>query len=95
MLCYALFCGPKHNGKPRWEPATIARVIGARCVTVRVVTGGQIWRRHVDQLRPRHGNTSTKDADITLGNEVNLGTPESHLSDRPRRTLKPKVPYDE
>ena len=94
MLCYALVCGPKNNGKPHWVPATIARVIGARSVTVRVVTGGQIWRRHVDQLRPRHGNTSTKDADITLGNEINLGTPESHLSNRPRRTLKPKVPYD-
>ena len=60
-----------------------------RTATVKVISCGQIWRRHVDQLHPRHTDISESNcgSGTTLGNEVNI-------SDRPRRNMKPKVPYD-
>jgi len=74
MTCYALVCGPKQSGKPRWVPAIIQKVLGAHSAMVRIL-GGQIWRRHMDQLRPRHGDMSeSRDScGTTLGNEVNQG----------------------
>eukprot|EP00795_Rhopilema_esculentum_P005001 gene5001-biopygen83 len=52
--CYALYCGPRRDKDPRWVPAVITKVQGARTVSVRVYPKGPIWRRHVEQLRPRY-----------------------------------------
>lgn len=53
--CYALYCGPHRDKEPRWVPATVVRLYGSRSLTVRVHPRGPIWRRHVEQLRPRYG----------------------------------------
>ena len=53
--CYALYCGPRCNKEPRWIPAVVVKVYGSRSVNVRVLPRGPIWRRHIDQLRPRYG----------------------------------------
>ena len=53
--CYALYCGPKRNKKPRWVPAVVTKIQGSRTVNVRVYPKGPTWRRHIDQLRPRYG----------------------------------------
>lgn len=53
--CYALYCGPKRTGQPRWVPATVTKVYGQRSVNVRVWPRGPTWRRHVEQLQPRYG----------------------------------------
>ena len=89
MPYHALVCGPKQSVTPHWVPAIVVRVIGARNATVKVTSCGQIWRRHVDQLRPRHTDISesNRGTGTTLGNEVNI-------LDRPRRNIKPNVPYN-
>lgn len=53
--CYALYCGTKRDKSPRWVPAVVVKVFGSRSVNVRVLPRGPIWRRHIDQLRPRFG----------------------------------------
>ena len=53
--CYALYCGPRRDKDPRWVPAMVVKVLGTRCVNVRVVPRGPTWRRHIEQLRPRYG----------------------------------------
>ncbi len=53
--CYALYCGPRRTKDPRWVPATVIKVYGSRSVNVKVHPNGPIWRRHIEQLRPRYG----------------------------------------
>ena len=59
--CYALYCGPRRTQDPRWIAAVVTRVFGPRTVNVRVTPTGPTWKRHLDQLRPRH--TSPEDED--------------------------------
>ena len=53
--CYALYCGPRREKEPRWVPAVVTKVFGSRSFNVRVFPKGVTWRRHLEQLRPRHG----------------------------------------
>ena len=48
--CYALYFGPRRDRDPRWVPAIVTKVHGARSVNVRVIPRGPTWRRHLDQL---------------------------------------------
>ena len=52
--CYTLHFGPRRNQEPRWVPAVVVAKRGARMFNVRVTPRGPIWRRHLDQLRPRY-----------------------------------------
>jgi hypothetical protein len=38
--CYALYCGPRRNGRHRWVPAVVTKVFGTRFVHVRVLPRG-------------------------------------------------------
>ena len=58
-LCYALCYSTRHGKEPRWVPATVTKRSGERNVSVRILPDGPIWRRHIEQLRPRH--TSLED----------------------------------
>ena len=53
--CYALYYGPRCNQHPRWVPAVVTKVLGTRTINVCVYPRGPTWRRHLSQLRPRHG----------------------------------------
>ena len=53
--CYAFCFGPRGEKDPRWVPAVVTKVFGARSVNVQVYPKGPTWRRHIDQLRPRYG----------------------------------------
>ena len=53
--CYALYYGPRRDKDPRRVPAIVTKVFGPRSVNVRVFPKGLIWRRHIEQLRPRYG----------------------------------------
>ena len=39
--CYALYCGLRRDKDPRWVPAVVTKVRGARSVSVRVYQRGQ------------------------------------------------------
>ena len=94
MKVYTLVCNKNEtSSKPRLIPATVVKILGPRSVTVRVTSSGQVWRRHVDQLRPRHENPARSGDGALLGKEVD----NEDLSLRQagtKRTRKPKVPYD-
>ena len=53
-FCYALHCGPRQGKQPRWIPAIVNKILGARNIQVRLCSNGSIWKRHVEQLRPRY-----------------------------------------
>ena len=53
--CYALHHGPRRDKDPRWVPAIVTKIHGSRGVYVRVCPRGPVWRRHIEQLRPRYG----------------------------------------
>ena len=55
--CYALYFGPKQTKDPRWVLAVVVKRTGTRTIQVRTVSQGSIWRRHIDQLRPRYPST--------------------------------------
>jgi hypothetical protein len=57
--CYALYCGPKATEDPRWIPGTITKVRGTRNFEVRVQPHGTVWRRHLEQLKPRYTELDT------------------------------------
>ena len=59
--CYTLHFGPRRNQEPRWVPAVVVAKRGARMFNVRVTPRGPIWRRHLDQLRPRYFSAENLD----------------------------------
>ena len=82
MTCYALYCEPKRDKDPRWVPAIVIKVYGPRCVAVRVYPKSPIWRRHVDQLRPRYGSVEDNEpGDIASGTRQSYSTVFEALQD--------------
>ena len=53
---YALYFGPKRDKGPRWVPAIVTHRKGTRTFNVRVYPKGPTWRRHLEQLQPRHSS---------------------------------------
>ena len=82
MSCYALYCGPKRDKDPSWVPAIVIKVCGPRCVAVRVYPKGPIWRRHVDQHRPRNGSVEDNEpGDTASGTRQSYSTVFEELQD--------------
>ncbi|RUS86700.1 hypothetical protein EGW08_005574 [Elysia chlorotica] len=50
--CFAL--SYKAGRRDTWRPAVVTAYLGHQLFEVRVLPDGPTWRRHVDQLRPRH-----------------------------------------
>ena len=88
--CYALHCGPKLNKESKWVPAIITKVRGSRSVEVKTIRHGQIWRRHIDQLRPRYTDDEANFRRLSKPPE-NLPTPKTiSTGDNPRRSQRLK-----
>ena len=93
--CYALYCGPKQTREPKWVPGVVTKVFGARSFNVRITSNGAIWRRHIEQFRPRHTDTLTHRSALPvegkdIDNPINLNeTPpllrKSQRKRKPRR----------
>ena len=66
--CYALYWREK---EPRWVPAVVTKVFGSRSFNVRVFPKGVTWRRHLEQLRPRHGIQEDDDPGDTSTHDSN------------------------
>ena len=65
--CFALYCCPNRNHRsPRWVPAVVVKVFGTRSVNVRVLPRGPIWRRHIEQLRPRYVVKPESEGDVSV-----------------------------
>ena len=71
--CYALCCGPRRDKDPRWIPAVVIKVSGARFVCVRVYPKGPIWWSHVEQLRPRYVSAEDVEPGETPTSSVKRG----------------------
>ena len=84
--CYALYCGPRQTSTPRWVPATITRVHGTRTFTVKVHPRGPLWKRHLEQLRPRYGVVEDADPGIVIGEQ---STSADKIPDPKAKTLSP------
>ena len=84
--CYALYCGPRQTSTPRWVPATITRVHGTRTFTVKVHPRGPLWKRHLEQLRPRYGVVEDADPGIVIGEQ---STSADKIPDPKAETLSP------
>ena len=69
--CYALYCGPRREKEPRWVPAVLTKVFGSRSFNVCVFPKGVTWRRHLEQLRPRHGIQEDDDPGDTSTHDSN------------------------
>ena len=84
--CYALYCAPRQTSTPRWVPATITRVHGTRTFTVKVHPRGPLWKRHLEQLRPRYGVVEDADPGIVIGEQ---STSADKIPDPKAETLSP------
>lgn len=58
---YALYYGPRRDREPRWVPAIVIKRLGSRSVNVKVLPRGPTWRRHLEQLQPRHSSAEDED----------------------------------
>ena len=72
---------------PRWVPAVVTKMSGPRNLSVRVVPKGPVWRRHVEQLRPRH--TSPEDNEPA---ETILPSTEDTNKTEPEHSATPAPP---
>ena len=98
--CYAKYCGPRRNRQARWVPATVVKVHGPRSVHVKVHPRGPIWRRHVEQLRPRYGveldddpgEVQERTEAMTEMQEETAVTAESHSNSGRQRRVRFQLP---
>ena len=90
--CYALYCGPRRNRKPRWVPATVVKVHGARSVNVRVHPKGPIWRRHVEQLHLRYGLEHDSDVPDETQDTASPAPPVLTSPPHPVPRRNPRIP---
>ena len=58
---YAEYYGHRQDRDPRWVPAVIKKALGPRSFTCKVIPHGPIWRRHLEQLRPRVSSEEDND----------------------------------
>ena len=94
--CYALYYGPRRNKDARWVPAVVTKVFGTRSVQVKVYPQGPSWRRHIDQLQPRHVTAEDLEpADIPINapqeNRCSFGDRPTVV---PPRRRNPRLPSD-
>ena len=58
---YTAYYGPRNDKDPRWVPAIVKKLLGARTILVHVCPRGPVWKCHIEQLRPCYG--ADQDAD--------------------------------
>ena len=87
--CYALYCGPRQTSTPRWVSATIIRVHSTRTFTGKVHPRGPLWKRHLEQLRPRY----VIDEDVDPGTVISEpSTSDDRIPGHPKaETLPPPI----
>ena len=52
---YVSHYGRKIDKTPRWVPAIVSKRLGTRHLLVKVLPQGPVWKRHIEQVRPRYG----------------------------------------
>nr|CAB3223623.1 uncharacterized protein K02A2.6-like [Phallusia mammillata] len=85
--CYVLYFGPRHNQQPRWVAAKVIKRHGCRSVEVRVIPRGPIWRRHIEQLRPRYATEEDEnpaDDPNPVSERINEEIPDTTQSSPPK-----------
>ncbi|XP_067940407.1 uncharacterized protein [Watersipora subatra] len=66
--CYALYCLPKRDTQPKLVEAVAIKVFGSRTVNVRILLRGPIWKRHLEQLCPRHASPENAESPAEISN---------------------------
>ena len=84
---YALYYGPRQTSTPRWIPAVITSVHGNKTFTVKVHPRGPLWKRHLEQLQPRHGVAEDTDPGVVISEQ---STSADRFPEHPKaETLSP------
>ena len=52
---YVSHYGRKIDKTPRWVPEIVSKRLGTRHLLVKVLPQGPVWKRHIEQVRPRYG----------------------------------------
>ncbi|KAK3785995.1 hypothetical protein RRG08_040278 [Elysia crispata] len=83
---YVAYYGPRNDKDPRWVPAIVKKPSGARTILVHVCPRGPVWKRHIEQLRPRYGADQDADPGGGYHSKVNNSptSPESSPFSRSR-----------
>ena len=100
-LVYALYFGPRRDRDARWVPAVVTKRKGTRTFNVKVVPRGPTWRRHFEQLQPRHHTPEDDEPghDVTVSTTPSLTPtdvtqPQPVVSQQPTRQ-PPPIPADD
>ena len=96
---YARYFGPRRDQEPRWVPAVVTKQKGTRTVNVRVYPRGPVWRRHIEQLKPRYASEEdTEPGDApwpTTSPSATDTTPSSRAFERKPQLKVRQEPYEE
>lgn len=87
--CYARYYGPRRDNEAKWIPATVTKIQGTRHFKVKVFPNGPVWRRHVEQLRPRQNSQENDDASSSYTNSS--PDTDSALESSPAEDAAPSV----
>ena len=72
------------------------KVFGARSVNVKVVPRGPIWRRHIEQLRPRYGSEEDGDpGEVTIlssHDDIGVTSPTGTTFQNVATQVSPQIP---
>ena len=93
---YALYHGPRRDNHPRWVPAVVKKTLGTRSFNVKVIPHGPVWRRHWEQLQPRHATEEDAEpgevADFVSDHPMEMidSTPDRQTHDEPETVSVPE-----
>ncbi|ESN92892.1 hypothetical protein HELRODRAFT_165024 [Helobdella robusta] len=67
--CYVKYYGPRRDRQARWVPAKVVRRLGRRHILVKSIPHGLLWKRHLEQIRPRYGANQNGDQGEITGSQ--------------------------
>ena len=67
--CYARKYS-QNTEEEKWVPEVFVKVYGSRSFNVKIISNGKVWRRHLEQLRPRYTADSSQEENTSDSDEL-------------------------
>lgn len=77
---YTAHYGKRLDREPQWVPATVSKRLGARHLLVKVFPRGPVWKRHIEQIRPRFGSDQDNDPGEIVSTSLSSSTSSTQPS---------------
>ena len=79
----------QNTEEEKWVPGVIVKIYGSRSFNVKILSNGKVWRRHLEQLRPRYTADSPQEENTSHSDELS-----SDLTNKPNNNSRADLDSD-